>query len=124
MVKVGKTSNFKSRLTTHAKDAKVHGHSVLRTWESPLHSNHSESEAALISYCSGRWQALAREFFQGADFDEVVVFAEDLTFEAATASRERDLERERRSFLLSLESLASPEHRHAAMDAVLAEGKS
>lgn len=82
-VKVGQTRNPASRFAEHTRNAAVHGHAVTRSWTSTLHSNFRDTELALIAFCSARWGVVAREYFPGSDYEEIVRHAANLPFREA-----------------------------------------
>ncbi|TYB69656.1 hypothetical protein FXF51_05710 [Nonomuraea sp. PA05] len=75
-VKVGQAKQAHKRLSEHAKSAARHGDSVTRSWFSDPHTGYQVNERALIDFCAERWPRTAGvEYFQGADFDQVVEYA-------------------------------------------------
>lgn len=78
IVKVGQTIRTKTRLWQHGNDARSRADQVTETWMSSGHTNALENERELIAFCKERWHvAFGREFFGGADFGEIVEFAQD-----------------------------------------------
>lgn len=84
LIKVGKTRNPKSRISTHASTVRiVSGAEISREWVSIAHTNNSENELKLINFCSskfGNGKSKGREWFNGCSFDEVVIYAEKLEY--------------------------------------------
>lgn len=97
-VKVGRAVNLKQRLAEHRRSAAIHGHAVTRSWASEPHSNFEATEAALIKFCAGRWPAVAKEYFPGADYDAVVRHAESLPFAVTQGPDEDSTARGAREF--------------------------
>lgn len=91
-VKVGKAKDVAKRLGQHAKDARNHGITIVRSWRSPVHTSRNENEQRLIAFC---WEHFGHpvsgeEYFASADFDVIVQFAAMLSFPTL---RPEDLDR-------------------------------
>ncbi len=81
-IKVGKAKNVSQRIGQHAKDARNHGITIVRSWQSPAHTGRDGNEQQLIAFC---WEQFGHpvsgdEYFVGADFDVIVQFASALPF--------------------------------------------
>lgn len=71
VVKVGKSTDPRSRIATHRQLARMHGGEVRNTWVSHLHYFSGEAERELIEYCARIGQlVVGREYFR-APFAEV-----------------------------------------------------
>lgn len=85
-LKIGQTQRLKARMATHEQAARMHGHSIAKSWSSPAHAAYKANEEALISFSAARWDVLfGREYFTGADFDAIVAYAEELSFAEISA---------------------------------------
>lgn len=109
VLKVGQTTQPKTRLADHAKAAQAHGHSVAETLVSPPHVNYCDNERLLIAFCEEQWRLIAgREYFADADIEAVVRFTNAMTFTVATQAQldaianEGMEERRRRAMQLAL----------------------
>jgi predicted GIY-YIG superfamily endonuclease len=74
VVKVGRTSRLRQRINQHTTDASDRGAERARSWASHDHTYEDalEGEQTLINFCREQWRAAwGREYFAGADFDEV-----------------------------------------------------
>ncbi len=74
--KVGKAVSPKSRLATHARDARMHGHVVTQSWTSEVHPENSLAERELINFCRTLGTCLSGEYFTDIPFDAACAFAE------------------------------------------------
>lgn len=85
-LKVGQTKDAAKRSRQYAYAAGQQGSFVTKTWTSPRHTTVDENEQNLISFCLKRYgePIQGREAFAGADFDEVVTYAESLSCPAMT----------------------------------------
>lgn len=85
IVKVGHTTNLRTRIDAHRTDAVFRDDEIVRVWESDQHVNARQNEQALIDFCAARWsEAFGREYFADADFDAVAEYAKGLRFERLT----------------------------------------
>lgn len=78
-VKVGITTNPKSRLAHHARDGRNFGRPASRGWISLPHVEAKDNERRLISFCNQRSRAVrSREYF-ATSFDRVCEYAATLS---------------------------------------------
>ena len=84
LFKVGRTNNPKNRIKAHTSAVRsVSGLQITNQWVSCAHSNHSENELNLIRFCAARFdqnEGSGREWFKGCKFDELVSYAEGLSY--------------------------------------------
>ncbi|MCW2765687.1 MAG: hypothetical protein JWO11_1646 [Nocardioides sp.] len=83
-VKVGYTQNADARLATHANEARQRGVCIVRQWISDPHTNATENEARLITFCleqGGEPSGASREYFPGLDYQSVQQYAQSLPTE-------------------------------------------
>lgn len=81
LVKVGRTSNPKVRLSTIKGAARTHGATVVSNWLSPLHLSFKPNEKALIQAIREAGGSSAqREYFRGVAFDRAVAEASVLDY--------------------------------------------
>lgn len=88
-IKVGQTVEPRHRLHRHSRYARAFGVRVVDAWVSVPHTDYIANETVLLAHlgsvASGRRHR--REFFQGADFDQVVAHAEQLVSAGVTVQR-------------------------------------
>ncbi len=77
LIKIGRSANPRSRITTHITTAFAFGAELINAWVSEMHSGYGDSESRLLA--SIRAEAMgtqvALEYFDGADFSHVVALA-------------------------------------------------
>ncbi len=77
VVKVGRSANPTARIEAHRRAAAKFGVSITQTWVSEPHPDSTPREAALIAFARLRYpQSGGDEYFEAADFDAVVEFAQ------------------------------------------------
>jgi T5orf172 domain-containing protein len=93
-IKVGRTKTPEKRLAEHKSAAGQHGIDITEWWVSGAHKNYTENEAALITYCSARWNAISgKEYFAGANFGDVVAYARTLPMEHWTEAAVEEIQK-------------------------------
>lgn len=84
LIKVGKSFNPKSRISSHQSSVRsISGSGISRHWISSAHTNYSENELILIKYCElkcDKATSKGREWFNGCSFDEIVCYAEGMSY--------------------------------------------
>ena len=89
VVKVGMSVSPSKRLHTHYGYSRGLGISVVAQWISAPHLEAERNEAELIQFCRSRARGVnAREYFVGLRFEDVVEFAEGLTYIPAASAEE------------------------------------
>lgn len=79
VVKVGRASHQSQRVAEHGRSAEKHGAAITRSWVSERHKEYARNETALIAFCAERWSlAGGKEYFAGANYGEVVKYAQTL----------------------------------------------
>jgi excisionase family DNA binding protein len=72
----------RDRFSTHRQLGEAFGATFVDWWLSPLHHNFTRNEVALIAYAEERCtRQLLSEYFHGAEFADLVAFAEALPFD-------------------------------------------
>lgn len=73
VLKVGQSRNVRQRYKTHRWWARQHGTTIAEVNIGLRYGTASPDERKLIAFCRDRWPALQghREYFVGADFEEV-----------------------------------------------------
>lgn len=86
MTKVGHAKDLNKRLAQHEKEARNHAVTISYRWSSPAHTGWVANERALINFCAEQYgqAASGNEYFMGADFAELVEYAQTLAFEPLT----------------------------------------
>jgi len=90
LIKVGLAGFPAGRLKKHGRDLRRDGREILRHWVSPQHLEAGVNEETLITSCErlgGAHHGLAREWFSGIQFDDVVASAGHLPFTPRSGDR-------------------------------------
>lgn len=88
VTKVGRTLDVIRRLAQHKTEALKHGHTMVNEWNSSRHVDWIKNERQLISYCARRsgLPSYGGEYFTNVDFDEIIEFAEALSYRELSES--------------------------------------
>lgn len=87
-VKVGLTNDPHRRLREHHRDASAYGVPITGVWMSKVHTGHEGNERRLIAHASRSCPRKVRnEYFPGADYDALVLAAQELTGEVPPPRR-------------------------------------
>jgi hypothetical protein len=86
LLKVGQTKDLDNRFKQHRDNAIRQCQDIIESWGSPRHTSFAANEDSLISFCLKRYglPIHGKETFEGADFADVVTYAESLHFPALT----------------------------------------
>lgn len=101
-IKVGRTTNPRSRVGRHATEAQRFGSGIERVWVSPQHPKYVENEVELIALAeNGGQRSSGNEYFDGVSFDRLVRSAAGLDFTQLSAEQVKSRRDERKGHQLS-----------------------
>lgn len=96
-IKVGFTTDLRTRLSTHRSTAKAYGAKILQTWKSALHQEAKANEGELIAFCKAYAGSKGDgEYYEGVPFEAITAHAEaHFTFTPARRGESAAEERKR-----------------------------